>query len=154
MSKREETISKASGLDGVNTVYLKPIEKKIFAFGDKDNQKAYIALKYYDKNYECFSRWTKNELKAFSRFAEKIAKHSWNQIEGQGGKKGSKTGFGCTKHKDNSVINSHTNMLENISEDITAIELRVNEKARVHGFRLKSVFFLVLLDRKHRIYPE
>jgi hypothetical protein len=40
-----------------------------------------------------------------------------------------------------------------VSEDIPFYELHVHSKARVHGFFVESVFFLVWLDRNHRAFP-
>lgn len=40
-----------------------------------------------------------------------------------------------------------------LSEDIGWCEMRVTQKARVHGFRAGQGFFLVFLDRGHDIFP-
>jgi hypothetical protein len=38
-----------------------------------------------------------------------------------------------------------------IDQPTHIFELRINGKIRVHGFREKSVFYLCMLDREHRI---
>lgn len=40
-----------------------------------------------------------------------------------------------------------------LSEDIGFFELRISQKIRVHGFQAQTAFFLVLLDRGHRVFP-
>jgi hypothetical protein len=53
--------------------------------------------------------------------------------------------------KDLSKLPYHPHL--HFNPDLTFFELRVTQQARVHGFRVKSAFFLVWLDREHRIYP-
>lgn len=43
--------------------------------------------------------------------------------------------------------------LAHLSADISWCEMRVTQKARVHGFRAGNAFFLVFLDRNHEIFP-
>ena len=40
-----------------------------------------------------------------------------------------------------------------LSPDITFSELKVTEKARIHGFQVGAAFYLVWLDRNHEIFP-
>jgi len=47
-----------------------------------------------------------------------------------------------------------TRVLEAISPDLGFFELRVTQKARVHGFRSANAFFLVFLDKDHAICPS
>ena len=116
------------------------------------NTNAYLALKYYQPDHECFSEWTADELKAFSEFSRKLNQQTWQQVFQSGGKIGNKTGVGYTLHKDRSKL-PQSAVLDSISEDINFFELRVTDKARVHGFRSISTFFLVWLDRNHQVYP-
>ena len=102
--------------------------------------------------FECFSSWSPSELKAFSDFLIKLKSAKWKDIYATGGKKGTKSGLGYTPHKNRSMLPNNPE-LKDISPDITFFELRVTQKARVHGFRVKSAFFLVWLDKNHRIYP-
>ena len=41
--------------------------------------------------------------------------------------------------------------INNLSEDIKMFELRVDDKMRVHGFRIEQYFYLCYLDREHKI---
>jgi len=44
-------------------------------------------------------------------------------------------------------------ILAGLSPEISLIELRVSQKMRVHGFQSQSAFFMVLLDREHKVFP-
>jgi hypothetical protein len=122
---------------------------------DSNKEKAFVVLKYFDHCHECFSIWNNDELKGFTSFISKINSMTWGQIYSSGskGKSGKKTGFGYTVHKKKSVL-PNQNIVKSLSEDITFFELRISQEARVHGFRVKSAFFLVWLDRGHNVYPE
>jgi hypothetical protein len=74
-----------------------------------------------------------------------------------GGKEG-KRGLAYTPYDiaqvDKAIRDHFENVRKRISDDITFFELRVNQnKLRVHGFRANAAFFLVLLDREHRVWP-
>lgn len=134
--------------------YLNNKEANLLGFVESGNSTpAYVYLKYFDSAFECFSDWKNDELKLFSNFVNKLRQTTWTDIYKSGGKKGSKKGFGYTIHKDRKVLPNQT-LIKSLSEDITLFELRVSEVARVHGFRLKSAFVLIWLDRTHKIYPE
>ena len=116
-------------------------------YGDSsDNQKGYVALKYFDKNFECFSEWTADELVCFSNFIDKINRLEWKEIKKHSGLR--------YKNIDNANGIPDNDIKEKLSKDIIFCELRVTNKARVVGFRNNSVFFLCWLDRNHRICPE
>lgn len=146
---------KAGQLPEGDHKYLNKIEQETLGISntDKDNS-PYVALKYYESKYQCFSEWNQDELKAFSSFVEKLKGVTWEMIWGSGGKYGKKEAFGLTIHKDRKKLPNNGNALNKISPDIDAFELRVTNKARVHGFRSKSAFFLIWLDRNHKIYPQ
>lgn len=115
-------------------------------------ENAYLALKYYQPEHECFSDWKPDELRAFSEFTRKLSQQRWQQIFQSGGSLGNKQGLGYTKHSNKSKLPNST-VIDKISPDIDFFELRVTQKARVHGFRSMSTFFLVWLDRNHKICP-
>jgi hypothetical protein len=156
-SKKQIPKGVAQSPSGHSNVFLKNVEKEILALPEEDessdNESPYVALKYFDSSFECFSDWHPDELKAFSNFIDKLNKVSWLKVL-QNARKKQKSGLGCTKHPDHSQIRSCTQKIDNISEDINVIEMRVTEAARVHGFRIKSAFFIILLDRKHRVLPS
>lgn len=125
------------------------IENKILGLSESgtnsDNENAYIALKYFDKNYQCFSEWKPNELACFSSFIDKINHLTWKQIKTHSGLRFKN--IDTAKRLPNNIIK------EALSKDIIFYESRVTEKARVVGFRINAVFFLCWLDRNHEICP-
>ena len=155
MKKKKNIPSSASQLPIEDLKHLTRIEQKTLGISDlDDDNRPYVALKYYETRHQCFSEWDCSELRAFSSFVEKLKGVTWEMIWRSGGKPGKKDSFGFTKHKDRNNLPNNGNALKNISPDIDAFELRVTGKARVHGFRMKSAFFLVWLDKDHEIYPQ
>lgn len=130
---------------------LSPIETQFLGFDKGRDEFPHVSLKYIQTDYECFSQWKTEELKDFSSFINKIGQLSWTEIFKSGGSLGHKTGFAYTKHDDRKKLPKY-DALDRISPDITFFELRVNQRVRVHGFRVVSTFFLVWLDRAHRVY--
>lgn len=126
------------------------IENEIMGLSDygtsAENQNAYIALKYFDKNFECFSECSIDELVCFSNFVDKMNKLKWKEIRTHDGLK--------LKMIDNAKGIPNNDIKNKLSKDITFCELRVSQKARAVGFRINAVFFLCWLDRNHRICPE
>lgn len=133
-----------------NKYSLSDIEAKFLGVSDKEDN-VFVVLKYFDDSYECFSDWKENELKDFSGFIKTMKQMTWNEIYRSGGKS-NKTGLAYTVHTNKEVL-PNQDIVKSISEDITFFELRVSKKARVHGFRVKSAFYLVWLDRNHEVYP-
>lgn len=111
----------------------------------------HVSLRFYCPKHQCFSSWTADQLHAFSSFCCKITKVQWNQIYKTGGGLGHKSGFGYTKHSSTKALPENPD-LPDLSPEVTWFELRVDGKTRVHGFRSKSAFFLVFLDKDHEIY--
>lgn len=153
MSKRPKSKIPLSVVGISQHGQLSEIERKIHGLTTPREENPHINLKYFDKNFECFGAWQTEELKAFSGFIEKFNQTNWTDICKSSGKAGNKSGFGMTYHKDRKKL-PLTTILDEISPDIKFFELRVNQKARVHGFRSVSSFFLVWLDRNHKIYPQ
>lgn len=156
---------KAQILDEANSVRLSVSEKKIFDLVERDAASAnsvlqknpYVVLKYFQDTWECFSCWEKDELREFSGFLRHLAGHTWQQVYSSGSKI-PKHGLAYTKYETSGAgegAKEHlTRIREQISEDISFFELRVNQnKLRVHGFQSQSAFFLVLLDRGHAVLP-
>lgn len=120
-----------------------------------DQDSPFVTLKYYQNTFECFSKWEKHELKSFSEFILRLRKLTWRQVLETSGKS-SKTGFGYTPYDISTTKNAAKEHLDSVrmavGDDITFFELRVTQKMRVHGFRMRAAFFLVLLDRDHRVF--
>lgn len=138
-------------------------DNKIFAIAQSagvqggDNASPYIALKYFRDAYECFSHWEKDELRAFTDLINDLRKRTWQQVLQTSGKT-DKHGLAYTPYDPATAADAAKAHLEavrsQISPDISFFELRVDQnKLRVHGFRARAAFFLVLLDREHRVFP-
>lgn len=125
--------------------------------GSADTEAPFVVLKYFQMGHECFSDWTTQELKQLSAFNHKLSQMTWRQVLQTSGKGQNKTGVAYTPYDVATVkhggakqcLQSVQNL---ISLDIRFFELRVDQKMRVHGFRAKSAFFLVLLDREHAVF--
>ena len=145
-------------------VPISTVEQKVFGLSGlkKDgtresalNSNPYVVLRYFQKGWECFSAWEKDELTLFSGFLEKLSGHTWESVYKTAGKGENKSGLGYTPYE-LSTMKSGKSHLENIknqvSSEIGFFELRLSSKVRVHGFQYQSAFFLVLLDREHRVF--
>ncbi len=121
---------------------------KIHGLDKSSNESPCVNLKYIQTKFQCFSEWKENELKDFSAFINKLSQTTWPQMHQSGGSLGHKTGLGLT-HLPRDIYPAFP-YLDNISPEINFFELRINDVARVHGFRSHSAFFLVYLDRKHQ----
>ena len=132
-----------------NYIRLSPIAKGIFGISseDRDEERPYLALKYFSPSHQCFSDWNKIELKAFSSFTEKLKKVNWRQVR-------ESEGFGYKVHKKRNILPGKGLAIKEISPDIPASELRITQRARIHGFRMNSAFFVVWLDKDHQIYSQ
>jgi hypothetical protein len=121
------------------------------ALGHEDGERAapYVALKYFQSEWQCFSEWSRDELRAFSAFNHKLRQVTWPLLYASGGRQ--KTGLGYTPHDLGAL--PRPAFADGISEDVAWFELRVTQKARVHGFRAGAAFFLVFLDRNHDAFP-
>ena len=148
------------------TIALNDIEAKIFDLpkfkkdGTKENslkRNPYVILKYFQEGWECFSDWEKGELKLFSSFLKTLSSHTWETVYKSGGKGENKSGLGYTSYKLDDMKNGSNHLKDvrkNISEDLNFFELRVSQKIRIHGFQSQAAFFLVLLDKNHRVFPQ
>ena len=145
-------------------IKLSKDEAKIFqlvsadAARDAHTRSPFVALKYFQAEWECFSAWEKEELRQFTEFLGRLGAYSWQQVYETGGK-ANKHGLAYTKYDLAGVraqAKVHLDRVrQQISDDISFFELRVNQnKLRVHGFQAQSAFFLVLLDREHAVFPQ
>jgi len=118
---------------------------------NENDQVPYLVLKYLDIDKQCLSHWNQDELKALGQSSQKLRGMTWAMMRAQGGKKGNKTGFGYTKHQGQGMkLSDATYQKLGLSRDIDSFsELRLGGKARVHGFKLDSAFFVVWLDKDH-----
>ncbi|WP_017732542.1 MAG6450 family protein [Nafulsella turpanensis] len=114
--------------------------------GDKAN--VFLSTRYIQHKYECFSDWSKSEMKLFWEFQELVSSMTWEQVY-QTGRKKQKNGVAYTPIPKKTYPKSK--FLNVLSPDITLFELRVSQKSRVHGFRNGPVFYVCWLDKGHKI---
>lgn len=150
---RKQKLRAIADQDRGDVASLTPFERKALGLAkcSLEEEEPHVNLKYYDSGFECFSDWEAVQLKAFSEFVRKLRENNWTGIYRSNGQVGHKTGIGYTPHKSAQLPNSPR--LSNLSPEITFFEFRITGVARVHGFRVKEAFFLVWLDRHHRICP-
>lgn len=147
--ERKNNIPKylASDKTGANFIDVSKLPKEEFEENGNE-KKVFISFTYIQENFECFSDWTKDEMKQFWKFYKMVSNFTWQQVI-ETGRKNKKSGLAYTKIKYNQLPKN------NLSEDETYFELRVNQnKLRVFGFRNKSIFYICWLDREHRICSE
>ena len=150
----KEEIAATTALE--RKIYDLPAFKKNGAREGPLNKNPYVVLKYFKKDWECFSAWTKDELGQFSNFLTILGRHTWDSVYRSGGKGRNKAGLGYTPYKveDMKAGGPHVKkILAGLSPEVSLIELRVSQKMRVHGFQSQSAFFMVLLDREHKVFP-
>ncbi|MGB0560733.1 MAG: hypothetical protein ACPGVO_02880 [Spirulinaceae cyanobacterium] len=141
-------------------VDLSPQEQNIFTLVNTEadaQQKysedyAYIVLKYFQGDWQCFSDWEKQELRQLTRFVRKISQQTWIQVYSSKGFK--YTQYELSDVRNNGAKSCFESVLSQITGDVKFFELRVDGEMRVHGFRCRSAFFLVLLDRNHEVFPD
>lgn len=151
MGKRDKNKDKNSFAALAKGPSLSDVECIHLGIHKGDN--AFVVLRYFDSDHQCFSDWDRDELKAFSEFLRKICQQNWDQIFATGGSAGNKKGLGYTVHKDPKLL-PNQNLIDRFGEDTCFFELRVSKKARAHGFRIKSAFFLLWLDKDHEVYRD
>lgn len=105
-----------------------------------------VSLKYYNKNCECFSDWRdKKLLKGFVSLLEKLSERTPEQVRAN-------TNL-CHAHKGPPPKKKRFSRPEDLSDDIQFYSLKVTDVARIHGFFVGAVFFLVWLDKGHECLP-
>ena len=115
---------------------------------DGNSANVFVSIRFLQYDHECFSDWAKNEMKMFWAFLTKLHDYTWQQIYDTS-RKTDKTGFAYTKIPRDKYPDS--NFKKSLDDQIELFELRVDNEKRVHGFRMKSIFYLCWLDRGHKI---
>tara|TARA_R110002033_G_scaffold107028_2_gene153724 strand:+ start:1479 stop:1949 length:471 start_codon:yes stop_codon:yes gene_type:complete len=115
-----------------------------------DSAFVFTSLRHVQNDFQCFSEWSKQEMKDFWAFNSSIHEKTWSLVHGTSTKnKRNKSGVAMTHMSTDLYPNSE--FKKKLSPDITLFELRVTRKIRVHGFRDKSIFFICWLDKDHSI---
>lgn len=111
-----------------------------------DDEHPSFRFTYADKNRCVLSDWTSSEINDLIEGLKKIEKYTWGQIRCHGSKKrGESVGTGYK------LIDKHP---DNIPEDKRLSEIRIDEKKRIFGFRVQSIYYIIWFDRDHSVCPE
>lgn len=102
-----------------------------------------VNLKYYQKSAECFSSWQKAELKAFSNWVDKTCTRTEAQV--------TSATKNCHAHNPGKRAAGFS-VPQEVSPDVKFYGLDVTKGGRVHGFFERGQFFLVWLDRGHKVF--
>lgn len=110
-----------------------------------ENSNVLVSIRFLQYDYQCFSEWTKSQMKSYWKFQDKVFKCTWNLLKSHDG----------LKMKEISRKNyPGSTFLNRLSPEISIVELRVSKRMRVHGFRKDSVLYVCWLDKDHQICPE
>ena len=111
-----------------------------------DDEHPSFRFTYADKNRWVLSDWSSSEINDLIEGLKKIEKYTWAQIRCRGSKKpGESVGTGYK------LIDKHPALPENIPEDERLSEMRIDEKKRIFGFRVQSVYYIIWFDRDHSV---
>ncbi len=114
-----------------------------------DDEHPSFRFTYTDKNRWLLSDWTSSEINDLIEGLKKIEKYTWTQIKSHGSKKrGDSVGTGYK------LIDNHPSLPDNIPEDQRLSEMRIDDKKRIFGFRVQSIYYIVWFDRNHSVIPE
>ena len=102
-----------------------------------------VSMKYYQRKTECLSEWQKNELKALSGWLEKIRLKTVQQVKSNPND--------CHAHAGGKFTKGFV-LPKEVSHERQLYGLKASGKARVHGFFVDQKFFVVWLDRNHRLH--
>lgn len=114
--------------------------------GNESNVLVSIFLVQYE--FQCFSNFSKPEMKSFWSYIKKVHSVTWQQLTLQAGN----TGFGF-KAMPSDIYPSERFKLT-LDPDVTFYEMRINQKMRIHGFRENYIFHVCWLDKDHKIFPN
>ncbi len=133
-----------------NTTYLnKTIAVVDSWYTDSNKTNVFLSLRLLQDSFQCFSDWTKQEMSIFWDFNRKIHNISWELLMQQAGKGQSKVGYAPTPI--NRDLYPVASFIDQLDPNIQLLELRLNDKIRVHGFRDRPIFYICYLDRNHEI---
>ena len=100
-----------------------------------DDERPSFRFTYADKNRWVLSDWSPSEINDLIEGLKKIEQYTWAQIRCHGSKKRSEsvgTGY--------KLIDKHPTLPNNIPEDARLSEMRIDDKKRIFGFRVQSVY--------------
>lgn len=107
-----------------------------------------FSMKYFDFGAECPSEWAGTDMRSLFSMFQKAGSLTWNDIKKTGGNPGSAVGLGFRV-----VENAPIKIPPGISQDESISEMRATKKARVFGVRVDQTYYVIELDRGHRVFP-
>jgi hypothetical protein len=111
-----------------------------------DDERPSFRFTYADKNRWVLSKWSSSEINDLIEGLKKIERYTWAQIQCHGSKKpGESVGTGYK------LIDNHPDLPDNIPEDTRLSEMRIDDKKRIFGFRVQSVYYIIWFDRDHSV---
>jgi hypothetical protein len=111
-----------------------------------DDEHPSFRFTYADKNRWVLSDWSSSEINDLIEGLKKIEKYTWGQIRCHGSKKrGESVGTGYK------LIDKHPTLPDDIPEDARLSEMRIDDKKRIFGFRVQSVYYIIWFDRDHSV---
>lgn len=103
-----------------------------------------FSFKHLCTNHFQLHEWGSEELKSLTDTFIKMEQQSWTDIMKQ-----RKRGLGYA------VVDPSTfskSLPRHISPDVSIIEIRVTQKARLFGYRWRNIFNVIWFDRNHEVY--
>ncbi len=112
-----------------------------------DSANVMVSIRFCQWDTQCFSDWNKHDMKSFWGFIEKVHNYTWQQVYQTASKGQGKSGFAYTIMPIETY--PETDFRNTLDPGLTLFELRVDKGKRVHGFRDKSIFYIIWLDKDH-----
>lgn len=143
MPEEAEALAPPEGID----IPLPEVEPPDDALELKaDDPEITISLRYWHSNSQCLSDWQAKELKKLAKIIGKAQELTAIQLK-------SDQSLGWKLHSGPAKGHGFSRPTK-LSKDIKLSELRVDNKARIHGALIDDTFFLVWLDRGHEVFPQ
>ena len=109
---------------------------------DYDSMSGKVAFESVVHNKTCsISDWNGREFKLLIDCFQKIEKLSWKQIQ-------SDPGLNFERNK-----NIALPLPSNFPPDANLCSIRVNQKMRLYGYRVREFFYIVWFDKNHLVCP-
>jgi hypothetical protein len=112
---------------------------------DTRQKRVSVSLAYWHSSSQCLSEWNAAELKKLRKAIDKVQSLTAVGVRTDPGLN-FKQHFGPSK-------GSGFSRPPDMPKDFSLCEIRVGEKARLHGSLNGDSFYLVWLDRAHGVFP-
>lgn len=121
-------------------------EKGFGGLSDADSKKVSISLEFWHSGSQCLSDWNNQELKKLRKAIDKVQTLTASGVR-------TDPGLQWKLHSGRPLERGFSKPTS-MPKEYTLSELRVSDKARLHGCLVNSSFFLVWLDRNHAVFPS